>query len=153
MRSACAHTCKTSYLFLSHTVERPQKIPIEVHNYHYQLQQQTATDRRDSRCTTTYHYMQHLNTFSSTHCVQSTVVPQVQPLWRRSQENAKATILLFSKSPVRCSAIFQVVERVDGVINQHLQGDDARWHKNHSIHKNSKNTKMNIRFPSMHSRR
>ena len=104
MRSACAHTCKTSYLFLSHTVERPQKIPIEVHNYHYQLQQQTATDRIDSRCTTTYHYMQHLNTFSSTHCVQSTVVPQVQPLWRRSQENAKATILLFSKSPLRCSA-------------------------------------------------
>ena len=108
MRSACAHTCKTSYLFLSHTVERPQKIPIEVHNYHYQLQQQTATDRRDSRCTTTYHYMQHLNTFSSTHCVQSTVVPQVQPLWRRSQENAKATILLFSKSPVQFSNFFKL---------------------------------------------
>ena len=63
--------------------------------------------------------------------------------------------LFYCSQKARCAVhqFSQVVERVDGVLHQHLQGDDARWHKNHSIHKNSKNTKMNIRFPSMHSRR
>ena len=48
---------------------------------------------------------------------------------------------------------FEVVERLDSRVGQRLQGDDARCHKNHSIHKNNKNKKMHIRSPGMHSRR
>ena len=55
-----------------------------------------------------------------------------------------------------CSGVqqtFEVVERFESRISQRLQGDDARCHKNHSIHKNNKNKKMHIRSPGMRSRR
>ena len=37
-------------IFFSLTLCRAATEDPQVHNYHYQLQQQTATDRRDSRC-------------------------------------------------------------------------------------------------------
>ena len=154
--------CKTSSFFLSHilTHQIPTGAP------------QTATDRRDSRCNYTYQYRigprpfsfpSALCSLSSPHTEESTSTLHSSDTHSNTSDEAGQRrgrarriglpLHCFQKAPSAVQQTFEVVERVESHISQRLQGDDARCHKNHSIHKNNKNKKMHIRFPGMHSRR
>ena len=96
-------------------------------------------------------YMQHLNTFSSTHCAERSSSPSVQTHSGRDRRKTPMPLYCLQSARSAVQQHFQVAERSDSPISQRLQGDDARWHKNHSIHKNNKNKKMHIRFPIVYA--